>query len=804
MSWKDKAIKLYKRFRAPTKFAAKMILGAVVPGGPAVVQFVGEVIDCVYETTKDNLAIEEKRLPTATQADWQRVEEILDLLAGEVAPLMEQVAKLDGLEEKATETIRLALATDAHCRDALRRLDHLARRFDRLEEQNKKLLQGQGYAAGMLEEMLPLMRRMSGVADYIDDLCQAGVSAADFRSCLHEFQDAARAFREGHIAQATTYFQKAAQSQPQSAAAAVALAGVKAADQDFLAAEKSIARAARLRPEDAELAELHRRVTVASRGATPREQSAASDTWRQAPKVGHTLDGWKLDLLLGHGGWGRVFKASRDGEVRALKVMHPELSRDWQFVERFKKEIETLIKLPRHANLVRIEGFGFCMAQQTWYLTMEYVDGPTLEQYLTAKGPLSEAHIRKVFPDTIDGLAKAHTDGIVHRDIKPGNLIFRKSDQRLVLVDFGLAVGVEDFGQTKVGGISVQFAAPEQHYGKRATQASDVFSLCAVIHYALHYDKPDQRTPDGFSPDLAPPSLRDALIGGMKYNVGQRLRDAGQLLRALVPVAKAVEGAKPSSSTTGPATDYTRGKIGDIIEVPLTASLKMKFAWVPPGTSWLGGGDGKPGQQQFTLPNGLWCGVYPVTQAEWQAVVGDNPSHFKDNPRHPVESVTWDRVQKEFLKILNDKPHVSGLLYRLPTEEEWEYICRGGPISQEHSKYHFYFAKSKTDLTPAPTNDLSSSQANFDGNYPAGSAPKGRYREATSEVGLYLPNPLGIYDLHGNVWEWTSTQGGSLRVLRGGSWNYHGVHCTASYCFRLGPAYANDYLGFRLLAVPVG
>jgi tetratricopeptide (TPR) repeat protein len=199
------------------------------------------------------------------------VEQILDLLSSEVAPLMERVAKLDGLEEQAAETIRLALATDAHCRDALRRLDHLARRFDRLEEQNKKLLQGQGYAADMLTEMLPLMRRMSGVADYIDDLCQAGVSAADFRSCLHEFQDAARAFRQGHIAQATTYFQKAAQSQPLSAAAAVALAGAKAADQDFVAAEKSIARAARLRPDDAELAELHRRVTVATRRATPRE-----------------------------------------------------------------------------------------------------------------------------------------------------------------------------------------------------------------------------------------------------------------------------------------------------------------------------------------------------------------------------------------------------------------------------------------------------------------------------------------------------------------------------------------------------
>ena len=194
----------------------------------------------------------------------------------------------------------------------------------------------------------------------------------------------------------------------------------------------------------------------------------------------------------------------------------------------------------------------------------------------------------------------------------------------------------------------------------------------------------------------------------------------------------------------------------------------MKFAWVPPGRSWLGGGGGNPGTQEFTLPKGLWCGVYPVTQAEWQAVMGNNPSHFAGNPRHPVEQVSWNDVQ-EFLQKLNSRLADGGLTFRLPSEEEWEYICRGGPISQAQSAYHFYFARSKTDLTSAPTNDLSSRQANFDGNHPAGSASKGPYLQATSEVGLYLPNPLGIYDLHGNVWEWTSTPEGSSRLIRGGS-----------------------------------
>ena len=121
----------------------------------------------------------------------------------------------------------------------------------------------------------------------------------------------------------------------------------------------------------------------------------------------------------------------------------------------------------------------------------------------------------------------------------------------------------------------------------------------------------------------------------------------------------------------------TQGKAGCTI----SNDLGMKFAWVPPGKGWLGGGGGDPGTKEFTLAKGLWCGVYPVTQAEWQAVMGNNPSHFAGNPRHPVEQVSWDDVQ-EFLKKLKKRMKGSGLTYRLPSEEEWEYICRGGAVYQ--------------------------------------------------------------------------------------------------------------------------
>ena len=140
--------------------------------------------------------------------------------------------------------------------------------------------------------------------------------------------------------------------------------------------------------------------------------------------------------------------------------------------------------------------------------------------------------------------------------------------------------------------------------------------------------------------------------------------------------------------------------------------------------------------------------------------MGKNPSYFsrdgegkdkvkdikdEDLKHFPVETVSWDDAQ-EFIKKLNEKEKGQGYLYRLPSEAEWEYACRGGATSEEECSYHFYFAK--------PTNDLSSKEANFDGNFPFGKADKGPYLDRTTKVGSYAPNKVGLYDMHGNVWQW--------------------------------------------------
>jgi formylglycine-generating enzyme required for sulfatase activity len=274
-----------------------------------------------------------------------------------------------------------------------------------------------------------------------------------------------------------------------------------------------------------------------------------------------------------------------------------------------------------------------------------------------------------------------------------------------------------------------------------------------------------------------------------------------RLMRALTLVAFVLVPALPLVGSQGGGKDK---------QDPLIA--EMKFVKVPKGTFWTGGSSDKPPSKQVHLKEDFELAAYTVTQEQWQEVMGNNPSHFSrqgkgkdavkdiadaELKRFPVESVSWNDVQ-EFLKKLNEQQKGKGWLYRLPSEAEWEYACRNAATTKEECSFNFYLDK--------PTNDLSSKQANFNGDIPGGKAEKGPWLKRTTKVGSYAPNKLGLYDMHGNVFQWCEDKydGGPNRAIRGSPWQIPGPGCQVNLGGGLRPVIGRIDLGFRLARVPFG
>jgi sulfatase modifying factor 1 len=303
-------------------------------------------------------------------------------------------------------------------------------------------------------------------------------------------------------------------------------------------------------------------------------------------------------------------------------------------------------------------------------------------------------------------------------------------------------------------------------------------------------------------------ALRKAAAGSEDLEVRRRAgRLVEEVLRRSRPAALDCTredgvGAVEVRRTQEAWAKFLGRKVEETIEV--AGGVKMTFVLVPPGKFRMGSPpdekdrDGDETLHEVTLTEPFYLGKTEVTQAQYQALGLDNPSRFKGADR-PVEMVSWEEASAWAEKLT--KKRGDGHLYRLPTEAEWEYSCRGGRSSSQP----FGIGDGRA---------LSSRQANFDGNSPYGGADKGRYLEATCAVGSYKGNALSLYDMHGNVWEWcadgygpypggsitnpTGLAEGSHRVVRGGSWFHGGRFCRAADRGRRGPGFRLGFLGFRL------
>ena len=250
----------------------------------------------------------------------------------------------------------------------------------------------------------------------------------------------------------------------------------------------------------------------------------------------------------------------------------------------------------------------------------------------------------------------------------------------------------------------------------------------------------------------------------------------------------------------------------------ITNSIGMKLVLIPAGTFTMGSPPSEEGfnderQHEVTLTQDYYLGAFEVTQAQYEKVMGINPSYFEwyevverhpktgrvvndDSSNHPVEMVSWEDAV-EFCDKLSALPEEkrAGRVYRLPTEAEWEYACRAG------SKTAYSFGESRRSL---------GDYAWFDDNS----------GDKTHPVGKKKPNAWGLYDMHGNVWEWCSDwyddyprgnatdpmgpRTDSFRVIRGGSWRIEAAHCRSANRGRYLPSHRYNYYGFRVTCVSSG
>ena len=270
------------------------------------------------------------------------------------------------------------------------------------------------------------------------------------------------------------------------------------------------------------------------------------------------------------------------------------------------------------------------------------------------------------------------------------------------------------------------------------------------------------------------------------------------LLLCVSPVIAVAKGSK------GPV-------VGKEMVIP---DLGLVLMPIKAGSFMMGSPAGEKGranyetQHKVMLTKGLWLGKYEVTQSQYEKLMGKNPSRFK-GAKWPVETVSWTDAMA-FCAKLTDRERKAGRLpggheYRLPTESEWEYACRAGT----QTAYSFGDDAGKLYQYGNCSNVYSLSWQDKD--HEDG-------HDRASPVGSYKGNAWGLYDMHGNVFEWcldwfgdypagavtdpVGPRTGSRRVWRGGSWNLSARVCRAAHRSRATPATTRDYLGFRVALAP--
>lgn len=675
---------------------------------------------------------------------------------------------------------------------------------------------------------------------------------------------------------------KAAAASP-SAANAIAAALVNTGDEPRIAeAERLFERALDQAQDVAERARaahnlyqvrLLRRDFAAALG--PFKQAVALNPRRYAP---FDLSKFHPERILGAGGMGCVFLCHEP--LRRRRVAVKSL---WQrrsdSTEALFAEFSAMEAVDSEVVPAALD-YGAGPGTEDPYVVMPYLAGfLDGEAWLGRHGPLAPADAMAVGRQVAAALTMAHgrTPAVPHLDIKPANLMLARRDGAITvkLIDWGLArfgvslgdasragtqAGTTHFGRMIMG--TWDYMPEEQKHGHPVPK-SDIYALGKTLY---------RLSTNASAHSLSGRRLRDlgafgAMIQDCTETQAEERPTAAEVLSRLGtgdgPAVQRGDAAPGPAPDGGPSKGSGRpwlswvmgarqpdGDSGPQPQAPQPAPPRRRStppakppvevlpesaaAWpegkcvfrdwgkdgrsdptlpqmvvIPAGRFTMGSPETEPErhesegpQRPVTIARPFALGRYAVTQAEWQALMGNNPSRFKGD-RNPVERVSWEDAQA-FIKKLNAKLGLSAAdAYRLPSEAEWEYACRVGTTTP------FWWGRT-----------ITSKQANYDGNYTYNNGAKGEYRQSTVSVDQFDPNPFGLYQTHGNVYEWCEDcyHGGYSsmpkvvkeegcawteencrhRVLRGGSWfNYPG-YVRSAYRGRLTAGYRSYHIGFRL------
>ncbi|MBV6444472.1 MAG: Serine/threonine-protein kinase PknD [Ignavibacteriaceae bacterium] len=593
-----------------------------------------------------------------------------------------------------------------------------------------------------------------------------------------------------------------------------------------------------------------------------------------------TVQNYELIEQIGQGGMGVVYKARHIhfDEIFAVKMLWQQFSSNPAVLKLFHNEAKLLRKL-HHPNIVEVS--DIILIDNENYIVMEFVEGRTLAEIIQREvGPIRRSRAVHLFKQMLEGMAyiQSQDPPIIHRDLKPLNILVTKDDV-VKITDFGIAkvLDIEAAASTLMKGTPI-YMSPEALVDPSSVDIrTDVYSLGMTFYEMLCAKTPftgsKATTPIAvynqiIKGEIPPPTefypgisdeLSDYVMKAIHPERESRFESASDMYYALeelekdgatvyggdtpLPQTPGVgrrierplqrEGMGIGATSSGGASQgkerahypgaNLRFESGSKKEAELPPSIKtktgMELVSVEGGTFRMGSDEGDSDEKpihEVTLDSFL-IGKYPVTQEQWESVMGKNPSYFKGS-KLPVENIRWydavefcnrlselegldpyyiirEREATGFWKSLIDSTEIviecSGNSngYRLPTEAEWEYAARGG----NRSKNYIYSGSNNIDKV-----------AWYGGN----SGGK------TYAVGLKQPNEIGIYDMSGNVWEWcwdckgnytsprqTNPKGPSSgigRVLRGGSCRNYARYCRVANRDYSMPDYRHSYYGFRI------